>query len=101
MDRAFLRQRFSKITLPFLAPAIAITVLLRTIWISNFPDLIFIMTGGGPANSTQIVATYIFTTAYRKLDFGYASAIATLLLALLLLYAMILLRMRQQLLKVE
>jgi multiple sugar transport system permease protein len=57
------------------------------------------MTGGGPANSTQIVATYIFTTAYRKLDFGYASAVATLLLALLLLYAMLLLRMRRQLLQ--
>jgi multiple sugar transport system permease protein len=39
------------------------------------------------------------TTAYRKLDFGYASAVATLLLALLLLYAMLLLRMRRQLLQ--
>jgi multiple sugar transport system permease protein len=99
IDGASARQRFIHITLPFLAPAIAITVLLRTIWIANFADLIFIMTGGGPANSTQIVATYIFTTAYRKLDFGYASAVATLLLALLLLYAMLLLRIRRQLLQ--
>jgi multiple sugar transport system permease protein len=35
---------------------IAITVMLRTIWIANFADLIFVMTGGGPANSTQIVS---------------------------------------------
>jgi multiple sugar transport system permease protein len=93
-------QSFTKITLPFLAPMIAITVLLRTIWVANFADLVYIMTGGGPANSTQILPTYIFTTAFRKLDFGYASAISVVLLLLLLLYAGILLRMRQTLIKI-
>jgi len=72
-----------------------ITVMLRAIWVANFADLIFVMTGGGPANSTQILSTYIFTTAFRKLDFGYASAIAVVLLILLLMYAAVLLRMRQ------
>ena len=90
-------QCFVKITLPFLAPMILITVMLRAIWIANFADLIFVMTGGGPANSTQILSTYIFTTAFRKLDFGYASAIAVVLLILLLIYAALLLRMRQSL----
>ena len=66
-------SRFVHVTLPFLAPTIAITVLLRTIWISNFADLIVVMTGGGPANTTQILPSYIFTTAYKKLDFGYAA----------------------------
>ena len=70
-------------------------MLLRTIWISNFADLIIVMTNGGPANATQILPSYIFTTAYTKLDFGYASAIATALLLLLLLYAVILIRMRR------
>src|SRR5919108_430497 len=78
-------------------PIVAITVLLRTIWISNFADLIVVMTNGGPANATQILPSYIFTTAYKKLDFGYASAIATALLALLLLYAMLLIHMRRAL----
>ena len=45
------------------------------------------MTSGGPADSTQIVASYIFTQAFQRLDFGYASAIATVLLVLLLAYA--------------
>ena len=96
-----LGKQFSKITLPFLAPMIAITVMLRTIWIANFADLIIVMTSGGPANSSQILSTYIFTTAYRKLDFGYASAMAVVLLALLLLYAGILLHMRGKILKTE
>jgi multiple sugar transport system permease protein len=62
--------------------------MLRTIWIANFADLIVVMTNGGPADSTQIVASYIFTQAFRRLDFGYASAIAAVLLVLLLAYAL-------------
>ena len=80
IDGANAFQRFWSITLPFLAPTIAITILLRTVWISNFADLIIVMTNGGPADRTQIVASYIFTQAFRRLDFGYASAIALVLL---------------------
>lgn len=97
IDGATAWQRFTKVTLPFIAPVIAITVLLRTIWISNFADLIIVMTGGGPADSTQIVASYIFTTAYRRLDFGYASAVSTVLLVLLLAYSLIILQLRRRL----
>jgi multiple sugar transport system permease protein len=92
-------ERFRSITLPFLAPTIAITILLRTVWISNFADLIVVMTNGGPADRTQIVASYIFTTAFRRLDFGYASAIALVLLVLLLTYSMLIVLLRQSLLK--
>lgn len=91
-------QRFMSITLPFLAPTIAITVLLRTVWISNFADLIVVMTNGGPADRTQIVASYIFTQAFKRLDFGYASAIALVLLALLLVYSMLIVLLRQTML---
>ena len=56
---------------PLIAPTIIITLLIRAIWISNFAEIIIVMTNGGPANSTQIVATYIYDTAYQKMDFGY------------------------------
>jgi multiple sugar transport system permease protein len=91
--------RFRRITLPFLAPTMAITILLRTVWIANFADLIVIMTKGGPADSTQILASYIFTQAFQRLDFGYASAVATVLLALLLAYAMALMVLRAALMR--
>ncbi|MGN6551529.1 MAG: carbohydrate ABC transporter permease, partial [Pararhizobium sp.] len=99
IDGAGTWRRFVDITMPFLAPTIAITVLLRTVWIANAADLIVAMTGGGPANQTQIVASYIFTTAFRGLDFGYASAIAAVLLILLLAYAFVVIVLRQALLK--
>lgn len=99
IDGANPAQQFWSITLPFLAPTMAITILLRTVWVANFADLIVVMTGGGPADKTQIVASYIFTTAFRKLDFGYASAISLVLLALLLLYSLALVSLRQMLLR--
>ncbi|WP_061933334.1 carbohydrate ABC transporter permease [Aureimonas sp. AU22] len=98
IDGAGAFERFRSITLPLLAPTIAITILLRTVWIANFADLIVVMTNGGPADRTQIVASYIFTTAFRRLDFGYASAIAMVLLVLLMIYSLLLVMLRQTLL---
>jgi len=95
IDGAGVFKQFRSITLPLLAPTIAITILLRTVWIANFADLIVVMTNGGPADSTQTVASYIFTTAFRRLDFGYASAIAAVLLGLLCLYALAILNLRR------
>jgi multiple sugar transport system permease protein len=99
IDGANAFQRFRSITLPFLAPTMAITILLRTVWISNFADLIIVMTNGGPADRTQIVASYIFTQAFRRLDFGYASAIALVLLLLLMAYSLLIVLLRQTMLR--
>ncbi len=97
MDGAGAIRRFQSITLPYLAPTIAITILLRTVWIANSADLIVVMTKGGPADSTQIMASYIFTQAFQRLDFGYASALSAVLLVLLLAYAFALVALRQTL----
>jgi multiple sugar transport system permease protein len=99
IDGASAWQQFTKVTLPFLAPTIAITVMLRTVWIATFADLIFVMTAGGPAGSTNTIATYIYVSAFRALDKGYASAVAVLLLVLLIVYALIVIQIRRTLLK--
>ena len=52
----------------------------------------------GPADRTQIVSSYIFTQAFKRLDFGYASAIALVLLIMLLAYSMLIILLRQTLL---
>jgi multiple sugar transport system permease protein len=95
IDGAGAFKQFRSITLPLLAPTIVITILLRTVWVANFADLIVVMTNGGPADSTQTVASYIFTTAFRRLDFGYASTIAAVLLMLLFAYALAILGLRR------
>ena len=99
IDGAGALERFRSITVPFLAPTVAITILLRTVWIANSADLIVVMTRGGPADSTQILASYIFTQAFQRLDFGYASAISAVLLVLLLAYAMSIVMLRRTLMR--
>ncbi|MDH6235040.1 multiple sugar transport system permease protein [Mesorhizobium soli] len=99
IDGASNFERFRSITVPFLAPTMVVTVMLRTIWVANSPELIVVMTKGGPADSSQIVASYVFTQAYQGLNFGYASAIATALVVLLLIYALLLISIRQMMLR--
>ncbi|TIR89698.1 MAG: sugar ABC transporter permease, partial [Mesorhizobium sp.] len=99
IDGASPWQRFTKVTLPFLAPTIVITVMLRTIWIATFADLIFVMTEGGPAGSTSTVPVYIYVSAFKSLDKGYASAVAVLLLVLLIAYAVGLIAIRRTLVR--
>lgn len=99
IDGASAWQQFTKVTMPFLAPTIAITVMLRTVWIATFADLIYVMTQGGPAGSTNTIATYIYVSAFKALDKGYASAIAVLLLFLLIIYSLIVIQIRRSLLK--
>lgn len=89
-------QAFRHITLPLIAPTMIITLMIRAIWIANFAEIIIVMTNGGPANSTQIVATYIYDTAYQKMDFGYASVLSITLLFLLMIYGFTLGQIRRK-----
>ncbi len=89
IDGAGRWARFWRITIPFIKPTLITTVLLRTVWIFNSGDIIYVMTNGGPANSSHILATYLFQKAYSAFDFGYASAIAMVIIAFLLIYTLI------------
>ncbi len=94
VDNISNKQQFWHITLPLLLPVILITVMIRTLWIANFAEIIVVMTKGGPSNATQTIASYIYDTAYSKLDFGYAAAISALLILMLLIYGVFLLKLR-------
>src|SRR6266404_5605682 len=80
VDGAGVLQRFWHITLPLLRPIIVVATATRIIWTFNYADLIFVMTGGGPANATQITSTYTLLQAYSSLDFGYAGALSVVVL---------------------
>ena len=87
----YLTQLF-KVTIPYIAPTIVSTTLLRTMWIMNFPDVIYAMTGGGPANSTNILATQMITTVFKQYDYGKGAAIGLMIMMILFVYATIYLR---------
>ena len=73
-------QTFCHVTLPLLRPAILIALLLRTMDLLRVFDQIFILTEGGPGFSTETVSLYIYRTAFRFSDFGYAAAMSFVLL---------------------
>lgn len=76
-------QTFSKVTWPLLAPSATIVVAYTTIQSFKAFDLVFAMTRGGPNNSTEIIATYIYEIAFRSFQFGYASAISVIFMIII------------------
>ena len=70
-------QRFIKITLPLLKPALVVALLFRTIDAIRIFDLIYVLTGGGPGGSTSSLSIYAFNF-YVSGDFGYGSAVSVI-----------------------
>lgn len=73
-------QTFRHVTLPLLKPAILIALLLRTMDLLRVFDHIFIITEGGPGLATETLSLYIYRTAFRFSNFGYAAAMSFVLL---------------------
>ena len=86
------RQLFS-VTIPYIKPTIISTLLLRTMWIVNFPDIIYAMTNGGPVNSTNILATQMINTVFKEYDYGKGSAIGVIIMVILFVYSVIYLKL--------
>ncbi|MBC7634859.1 MAG: sugar ABC transporter permease [Acetobacteraceae bacterium] len=84
VDGANLWHRFRHIQLPSLTMVMTAAVVLRAISLMNSPDLILILTGGGPGRSTQVLSLYAFQKAYREFNFGYAGALSVVMLLLLM-----------------
>jgi multiple sugar transport system permease protein len=68
---------FRRITLPLLRPYLALALLFRLAQAFGVFDLIQVMTGGGPASSTESLALYAYLNAMRFLDFGYSATVVT------------------------
>lgn len=88
VDGANVFQKFFYITVPEIKSVLMLTVLLRCIWIFNFPDLIYSMTSGGPAGSSHIVTSYMMQLV-QSLDYGLASAVGLLSIVFLMIIAVI------------
>ena len=84
---------FTRITLPLLRPTsffVLLVSLVSAVAGSQAFDLIYIMTRGGPANSTSLVIFYIYQQAFQFNNYGYAAAMASFLVLILLLVTFIL-----------
>lgn len=93
VDGAGAFTKFRLITVPMLKTVITAAVILRVISLVNSPDLLLVLTGGGPGNSTQVLSLYAFQTAYRDFNFGYAGALSVVMFFILMVFAMIYIRL--------
>lgn len=73
------------IVIPFIRTTLLLTVLLRVIWVFNFPEIIYGMTGGGPAEQTHIVTSWMITYTQQG-DYGLASALGLIVVGVLVLF---------------
>ena len=89
IDGANSRQRFWYITLPFIRGTSVIITLLASIWSFKNFDIIYLLTGGGPAGATKVLATLMYQKAFWGSEMGYAAAIGVLMLVVLLLISIV------------
>ena len=84
LDGADARQRFLRITLPLLKRVMLFVVVMTSIESFKLFTPVYVMTSGGPQDSTNAIVFQIFRTGFRYYELGYASAMSFLLLALVL-----------------
>ncbi len=78
IDGASPRTAFFRITLPLLMPVIVVTLLFRTLDAFRVFDAVYVLTGGGPANSTETLSIYAYKLLFQTLQFGYGSALSVM-----------------------
>jgi multiple sugar transport system permease protein len=76
VDGASPTRTFFTITLPLLRPTILVTLVFRTLDALRVFDAVYVLTDGGPANTTETLSIYAYKTLMRMGDFGYGSTLA-------------------------
>lgn len=88
IDGASWWQTFRYVTVPLLGPTVRVSIFLAMIGSLQQFDLVWVMTGGGPVNASNTMATYMIDWAFRRSQFGYASAVSVIVFFLSLLVAL-------------
>jgi multiple sugar transport system permease protein len=92
IDGANAWHRFARITVPILMPAILVALMFRYVFAFRLFAEVWLLTGGGPARQTEVLATYLYRHAFRYQEFGVASAIGWLMVVGTLLISAVYLR---------
>jgi multiple sugar transport system permease protein len=92
IDGASAVQSFWYITLPLLRPSILVALLWRLIDTFRIFDVIWLLTAGGPAHSTETVSIYVYNYGFKSFNLGYASAASYIMILIMLIIAGLLAR---------
>jgi arabinogalactan oligomer/maltooligosaccharide transport system permease protein len=86
VDGASRWQQFRSITLPSLRPALVPAIILSVVWTFNMFNIVYLVTAGEPAGSTEILITQAYKIAFQQYRYGYAAAYSTVIFLILLIY---------------
>jgi multiple sugar transport system permease protein len=89
-------QTFYHITLPLLRPVILIALLFRTLDALRVFDIVYVLTGGGPANTTETLSIYAYRLTFHTLQFGYGASVAVVAFGVVLGISLLYLRLLRQ-----
>ena len=89
VDGASKVQQFFKITLPMLRTTVLVALLFRLLDAFRVFDLIYVLTGGGPANATETISVYAYKTMFSQMNFGEGSALAVIVFICIAIISMI------------
>jgi multiple sugar transport system permease protein len=89
MDGANQRQKFFRVTLPLLKPAILVALLFRTLDAFRVYDLIAVLTNGGPGGATETLSIYAYKKMFAQTNFGYGSVIVILMFVMVAVIAVL------------
>lgn len=92
VDGAGTWRKFLSITWPHIRQAVVVAGLLRAVWEFNNVDLLYTLTGGGPAGATTTLPLYVAQTAIHDRDFGYGSALTVVAFLILTFFSLVYLR---------
>jgi multiple sugar transport system permease protein len=93
LDGANVLDRFRYITLPGIRSMIVVMVTIHVLWTFNNFDFVYLATGGGPINRTDVLPVYVYRLSWSSYTIGYAAAIGAVMLAVLLIYFVVYVRL--------
>lgn len=93
IDGATRGQYFWRIALPLLTPSLKSAAILSMVGSLKYFDLIYVMTGGGPGTSTELMATYMYKYSFSKFNMGYGSTIASGMFILISIVSLVTMRL--------
>lgn len=99
IDGATRAQYFRKIALPLIVPHMKSAAIMSMVGSLKYFDLIYVMTGGGPGTSTELMATYMYKQSFKNFNMGYGSTVACgmfILVTLMALFTMKLINRNQE-----
>ena len=85
IDGASTFQRYMKVIIPMQRPATLTVLMILLMYSLRVFDLVWLMTGGGPGSSTEILSTFMFRTAFNRNRFGYGAAVGVVMFAISIL----------------